>query len=287
MTIRLGVAQITPDKGSVSANLDLIAEVHAQASEENLDLVCLPETSTTGYFLQGGVVDRALTAETLVEELSGRRPSGSSTDLILGFYERTDRAIYNAAAYLEATPQGFNLKGIYRKFFLPTYSLFDESRFVARGHTDPIFHTRFGAIGILICEDSWHGAYRMIPALEGAPLVVVLSASPIRGLDAAKPASLRLQQKVVQTIAEEHSVFVASSMLNGFEGGKGMAGGSVIFSPTGAPLVEAPDNEDAMVVAEIELNDVILARQESSMLADLRESMPALMRRYEQLLSRN
>src|SRR2546422_4126001 len=61
---RLAIAQIRPTKGEYAANLQKIGGVLAQLAklESRVDLVIFPETSTSGYFVEGGVRDVAVTA---------------------------------------------------------------------------------------------------------------------------------------------------------------------------------------------------------------------------------
>src|SRR5439155_811777 len=73
------------------------------------------------------------------------------------------------------------VKHVHRKVFLPTYGVFDEERFVERGHEVRAFDTRFGRAAILICEDAWHSLTATIAALDGAQLLILPSASPARG----------------------------------------------------------------------------------------------------------
>src|SRR2546422_10214973 len=69
---RLAIAQIRPTKGEYAANLEKIGGVLAQLAklEPRVDLVIFPETSTSGYFVEGGVRDVAVTAGTLFRDLT-------------------------------------------------------------------------------------------------------------------------------------------------------------------------------------------------------------------------
>ena len=52
--------------------------------------------------------------------------------------------------------------------FLPTYGVFDEARFVEAGKNVRAFDTRFGRVGLLICEEMWHSLPPTILAVGGA-----------------------------------------------------------------------------------------------------------------------
>ena len=132
MAFKVACAQFAPKKAEVEKNLDRIAEIVGQAHLEGADLVLLPEASTSGYFLEGGVLESSLTSTQLLAALWKRLSPvlQGAVDIVLGFYENSEGTLFNSAAYIEVTPNGPRLVGVYRKFFLPTYGVFDEERFV-------------------------------------------------------------------------------------------------------------------------------------------------------------
>jgi len=271
MSFRIGCAQFAPFKAEVERNLDTIAEIILQAQAEEVDLVLLPEACTSGYFLEGGVLEASLTSTQLMAQL-WQRLQGKLTrlvDVALGFYENFEGTLYNAAIYVEFSPDGPRHVGTYRKFFLPTYGVFDEERFVTRGRDLGVYETRLGKIAILICEDVWHGVLPTLCAVRGAQIILVPAASPARGFSGERIENLDRYRRLFRAVAEEHSVYCASAQLCGFEGGKGFVGGSMIIDPTGRICVEAPVNEEHMVVGEIDPDLVMVTRAQSPLLSDL------------------
>lgn len=272
MGFRLACVQFRPDLGMVESNLDRIADCVRQAvKEEGADLVVFPETAVSGYYVQGGANENALTSDELGAALS-RRLTGVTADVLVGFYERSDSQPYNSAGYFSFGPNGVTTVGVYRKFFLPTYTVFDEDRYVARGTELGLFETRFGRIGVLICEDAWHSVLGTLLALRGAQMVCTLIASPARGFQGGEPSNVDRYDRMLRGMAEEHGVFTASAMLTGFEGGKGLAGGSVVYDPFGERLVKGDLMDEHIVVAEIDFGKIELARSKAPLLADLRGS---------------
>src|SRR2546427_5771958 len=75
---RIAIAQIRPTKGEYAANLQRIGGVLAQLAklEPAVDLVVFPETATSGYFVEGGVRDVAVTAGTPFRRLRGQDRGG-------------------------------------------------------------------------------------------------------------------------------------------------------------------------------------------------------------------
>ncbi len=281
--LRIAISQFRPTKGEYATNVDRIAGVLAEAAalQPRPQLVVFPETATSGYFVEGGVKEVAVTAGTLVNDLS-QRFQGAPLDVAVGFYELFQNHFYNSCLYATLGRQS-QIRHVHRKVFLPTYGVFDEERFVDRGQDGVrAFDTGWGGrAAILICEDAWHSLSATIAALEGAQLIIVPSASPARGtavdeVGAHLPASMVRWERVVQGIAEEHGVYVALANLVGFEGGKGFPGASAVMDPHGSLVVRGPLFEEGLVAADLDLDLITDARADSPLLADLQSALPIL-----------
>ena len=285
--VRLAISQFRPTKGDYAGNVARIGGVIAQAAklDPKPDLLVFPETATSGYFVEGGVKEVAVTAGTLVRDLAGLY-QGPAIDVAVGFYERFQNHIHNSCLYATFGPANPDVRHVHRKVFLPTYGVFDEERFVDRGQEGVrAFSTSWGGGGgraaILICEDAWHSLAATVAALEGAQLLIVPSASPARGSgmdeDGSRlPASVIRWERIVRGIAEEHGVFVALANLVGFEGGKGFPGASAVIDPMGNVVVRGPLFEEALLTADLDLDALTDARADSPLLADLRSALPVL-----------
>ena len=290
--LRIAVSQFRPTKGEYAQNVDRIAGVlgQAMALEVPPALVVFPETATSGYFVEGGVKDVAVTAGTLFRDLQTRyQPLGAPpVDVAVGFYEVFQNHIFNSCLYASlgnassrnASP---GIRHVHRKIFLPTYGVFDEERFVDSGQDGVrAFDTAWGRAAILICEDAWHSLCGTIAALDGAQLILVPSASPARGTavdeDGTRlPASMVRWERVVRGIAEEHGVFVVLANLVGFEGGKGFPGASAVLDPNGCLVVRGPLFEEGLITADIDLEQITHARVDAPLLSDLQKALPGLL----------
>ena len=282
--VRLAISQFRPAKGDYAGNVARIGGVIIQAAklDPKPDLLVFPETATSGYFVEGGVKEVAVTAGTLVRDLAAMY-QGPPIDVAVGFYERFQNHIHNSCLYVTLSNSKPEVRHVHRKVFLPTYGVFDEERFVDRGQEGVrAFDTHWGGrAAILICEDAWHSLAATVAALEGAQLLIVPSASPARGSgmdeDGSRlPASVIRWERIVRGIAEEHGVFVALGNLVGFEGGKGFPGASAVIDPMGQVLVRGPLFEEALLTADLDLESLTDARADSPLLADLRSALPVL-----------
>ena len=284
--LRLAIAQIRPQKGAYQENLcrfgALLREVGSWP--EPPELVVAPETALTGYFLEGGVRDLAITGDQLFEDLSRQHQEAGAPplDVALGFYEVHGNRLYNSAMYATLGGPDAAIRHIHRKIFLPTYGVFDEERFVEAGRSVQAFDTRWGRAALIICEDAWHSFTPMLAALDGAQLIIIPSASPARGVvtsddTAGRPVSLARWARLVQDIAGEHGVYVALSQLVGFEGGKAFPGGSILGGPRGDLLVQGPVFKEAIIPAALDFEEITRARADLPLLADLEMRLPHLL----------
>ena len=278
--LRVALVQFKPTKAEVSANVEAIQRTIASQSSST-DLIVFPETSLSGYFLEGGVAESAVTTEELIGLMGS--PSDRSPDVVIGFYERWRRRLYNSAVYLEAREGRWKARHVHRKMFLPTYGVFDEARFVEPGTDVQAFETRFGRIGMLICEDMWHSLPAAILALGGAELLVVPSASLARDFSPAGGRSRNLErwEQITSGAALEHGIFVIVAQLVGSEGGKLFFGGSIAVGPDGSFLARGPLLEEAVTLASLDAGSINRSRMASPLLADLEQMLPHLQRSLE------
>lgn len=278
--LRVALVQFKPTKAEVSANVEAIQRTIASQSSST-DLIVFPETSLSGYFLEGGVAESAVTTEELIGLMGS--PPDRSPDVVIGFYERWRRRLYNSAVYLEAREGRWKARHVHRKMFLPTYGVFDEARFVEPGTDVQAFETRFGRIGMLICEDMWHSLPAAILALGGAELLVVPSASLARDFSPSGGRSRNLErwEQIASGAALEHGIFVIVAQLVGSEGGKLFFGGSIAVGPDGNFLARGPLLEESVTLASLDAGSINRSRMASPLLADLEQMLPHLQRSLE------
>lgn len=289
--LTIALCQFAPRKGDTAGNLARIGRLCAQAAalEPRPQVVHFPETALSGYFVEGGVREVAVTAGVLAYDLDEAYRTACMTagldtfplDVVIGFYERWRDTLHNSAAYItigldDGPPV---LRHVHRKNFLPTYGLFDEERFVERGTDIRAFETPWGRAALLVCEDAWHSVSGTLAALDGAQLVFVSSAAPARGSwpredGVPGPYSAARWERLIRDIAEEHGVYASFVNLVGSEGGKRFFGTSHLVGPGGDVRGRAPVWEESFVSFTIDLDDIVRARADSPLLSDLRVALP-------------
>ncbi len=283
MVIKVGLGQIKPVLGDVRRNLETHLKVIEQAAAAHVDLLVFPELSLTGYYLQDLVPEVALdpgNSDVLQQliDLSHR----TNVDLVVGFVEvAADYRFFNSAAYLS---QG-RLVHIHRKIYLPTYGMFDESRYLAAGEVLRAFDTRFGRMGILICEDLWHPSTLYLMAHDGAHVLIAVSASPGRGLRRPDQlGSAHAWESINRSAAQSYMLYVVYVNRVGFEDGAMFSGGSELVDPFGRCLVKAKTFDEDLCFGEIDALEVRRARTLYPLLRD--ERLDLTLRELQRIYAR-
>ena len=280
MKLNIALAQINTRLGDVPANLEKHLELTRQAQSSGADLIIFPELSLTGYSLQDLATTIAHHPE--AEDIIFRPllEASQKIDMVVGFVDEDNRhRFFIAAAYLS----GGQVVHVHHKTYLPTYGLFDEGRFFAWGDAIRAFDTRFGRVGILICEDFWHASPPYVLWLDGADLFLFTSASPGRGISEQPTLdSARWVEQINRAYASLFTSFVAHSNRAGYEEGLNFWGGSTIYDPNGDLLVKGPYHEEALLYAEVDLNQLHRTRARLPLLRDERTAL--LMHELQRIL---
>ncbi|GAB4159404.1 MAG: carbon-nitrogen hydrolase [Candidatus Promineifilaceae bacterium] len=271
MNFKVGLAQINPKLGDVPANLALHLKTIEQAADQGVELLIFPELSLTGYRLHDLAFEVALKPDWKNPIFAPLLEASRNIDLVVGFVEADQRQkFFIAAAYLSRG----ELLHIHRKVYLPTYGMFDEGRYFAWGDQVRAFNTRFGRVGILICEDFWHMSPPYILWLDGADILILTSASPGRGLATEqKIGSARWVEHINQAYASIFTNFVLHCNRTGFEDGVTFWGGAAVYDPEGNLVCQGPYYEDSIVTAKLDLNQLRRTRVRLPLLRDERTGL--------------
>ncbi len=274
MRITIGLAQIYPKLGDLRHNLAAHLETISQAREQNVDLLVFPELSLTGYQVQDLVPEVALRSDASESVFAELLAASADIDIVFGFVHEDKRnRFYIANAYLS----GGQTLHVHHKLYLPTYAMFDESRYFARGNSVRAFDTRFGRLGMLICEDFWHVSQPYLLWLDGADILILNSSSPSRGLnESGRLGGTRWVELVNQAYGSMFTAYVLHCNRVGYEDGKNFWGGSSVVDPDGEFMTHGLYFDEALITQEIDLNQLHRTR---ARLPLLRDERPGLVRR--------
>lgn len=257
--VKVAAIQMESIVGSKEANINKAEQLIRKAAQEGAKLICLPELFLTGYTLSTDQFCK------LAEEADG--PMGKyfceltaelGIFLIVPFPELSGNDLYNSALLIS----NGEIKGVHRKVYLWGNS---EKRIFKPGNGFQPVHSKWGNIGILICADAEYPEPSRILATKGTDIIFVPSVW-------SKQAKHRWDV-FLPAIALFNLCYVVG--VNTF--GKGIRGGncgnSKVIDPYGQVICEAPTNEETVLIAAIDIENVRKARKELPYLQDIRTNI--------------
>ena len=187
--MKIALAQINPTVGDIPGNAGRIADCIERAAGEGADLVVFGELAVTGYpprdlLSRPGFVAASVRA---VEDLARRcRQAAALVGFVRPAADTPGRPLENAAALLT----GGRVAAVHVKSLLPTYDVFDETRYFRPGGAPAPLEVAGRRVGVSICEDLWDRPALGRPLCEadpidalkraGAEIIVNISASPFQ-----------------------------------------------------------------------------------------------------------
>jgi predicted amidohydrolase len=252
----VALAQIYPRLADLEHNISLHIKHAEEALKLGADLVVFPELSLTGYTLKDLTADFAINI-THKERFGRLFEISKQIDIAFGFVEESNYIFYNSAAYLS----GGEAQHVHRKVYLPTYGMFDEDRYFSPGNTFRAFNTKFGRFAILVCEDYWHPSSVYIAAQDNALYHLYMANAPIRGLTLPDEiTSVSIAENVARVSSQLYGVYSIYANRVGFEDGVAFGGNSRVVSPTGSTVAQANSQDEELVLAEVEPEQIRRAR---------------------------
>ncbi len=233
-----------PRLGDVDANL---ATVQAALGA---DLVVFPELFLTGYNIGDDVQRLALRDDDPRIGALADACKAAGSHLIVGApWSPRDGVTYNAALCIDDQGQVTWVP----KRALPTFTTFREGLFFAHGDEQPVWKTRHGAIGVHICYDLYFPEFQKKQVLDGADILVNISASP--------SMSRRFFEALLAARAIENACFTLYSNNVGSQDGLVFWGGARAYGPRGEALGETEAYENGKVTVDIDLDALAPARE--------------------------
>lgn len=245
--LRVTIAQLNPTLGDFEENLKKAKEALEVAEKDKSDVVVFPELFLSGYPPEDLVMRLSFlkeNRESLEEFASLTR--GKDTVCVVGFVD-SDEDVYNAAAVVKDG----EILGVYRKMFLPNYSVFDEKRYFKPG--DKLMVLKMGdvRVGITICEDIWNPVEPLASLSLGNNVHVVLnlSASPYY---IGKPS---LREKYLSVKSYDHHVALVYCNMVGAQDELVFDGGSLVVDAKGNLVARAKFFEEDVLTVDLDLEE--------------------------------
>jgi N-carbamoylputrescine amidase len=266
MRIALVQQQATLDRDD---NLERGLRALENAAAGGADLVCYAELAFEPFYpqrpVEGDPSDLAQEVPGPVTEAFSRRAAALGVVVVLNLYERDGDDCFDSSPVIDADG---SLLGRARMVHITDYSCFHERGYYAPGDTGaPVFDTTVGKVGVAICYDRHYPEYMRALALAGAELVVVPQAGAVgEWPDGLYEAELRVA-------AFQNGYFTALCNRVGTEDSLDFAGGSFVCGPDGRVLARAPQGEDHILYADIDLAEVAESHARKLFMRDRRPEL--------------
>lgn len=254
--MKIAIAQINTVIGDFPRHFRKIVDFAGQAKDRSCDLIVFPEMVVSGYPPQD-LLENDQFIQANLDGLNHLVKTIQGIGVVCGFVDRNPtpegKALFNGAALFE---DGKILIKTYKKL-LPTYDVFDETRYFEPGTDSSTVSFRGKTIGITICEDVWNDkdifkrrVYRVDPVADiirsGADMIVNISASPF------SLGKREFRWEMLSSIARKYRVpMVYANQVGGNDSvlfdGIGMA-----FDSQGKICARASDFVEDMVVFDMD-----------------------------------
>lgn len=254
--LRIAMVQTDPVAGDLDKNSELIRDGIQRARELNCRLVLFPELSLVGYPLRD-LLERSAFVEANLQALDVLIPETRGIAALIGYVARNTESSgkpnVNALALLDDGK--FVAQG--GKNLLPTYDVFDETRYF-EPFGSPLMYMLDGLrIGFTVCEDVWNDkdfwnrpVYREDPVQDlcrrGIDLLVNVSASPYH------KGKIAFRERMLSALARKYGVpFLYLNQVGGMDELL-FDGCSMAFDKEGALTARACEFESDLIVWDSE-----------------------------------
>jgi predicted amidohydrolase len=227
--VRLAAVHYIPLGKTPAENREQFAPLIAEAADKKADLVVLPETLTQAN-TNKSYADCAEPVPGPSTDYFGKLAKQYDMYVVAGLIERDAHLIYNVAVLLG--PDG-KIAGKYRKVCLPRGEVTEG---VAPGHEYPVFETRFGKVGMMVCYDGFFPEVARNLSANGAEVI----AFPVAGCNPAL-ASARACENHVYVVSSTYCDTSLNWML------------TAVYDQEGTPIAKA-EKWGTVIVTEVDLD---------------------------------
>ena len=255
---KIALIQSSWELGQVEANVRKAEEKIREARREGADFICLPEGFNTGYYC----FDYE-TMKLAAEPIDGWTISEMKRlAKELGVYLLAPIMMTAGTGIVENTAVLIDDEGEVLGHYSKTHLVGNEQMHLRRGRQFPVFKTKFGTVGIVICYDICFPETTRVLALKGADLILCPSAW--------RDGSYFKDwlNKAAEARALDNTVFVALVNFTGELPDSPFCGSSQVISPIGEVLGRCSADREEILYQDIDMDRVRRERMGNTVLID-------------------
>lgn len=254
--MKLAMAQINPTIGDFDGNMAKMREAIQKATAFDADLIVFPEMTTTGYPPKDFLEHQDFIKKNL-DLLSILIKTTKGIAVLCGHIDfsnkETGKPLVNAGILFVDG----RVLARFSKRLLPTYDVFDETRYFEPAEDSTLIEFKGKRIGLTICEDIWNDRdffprriYHCDPIVElvnkGANLIINISASPYYH------GKRELKVEMLRNVARKYGVPVVYVNQVGGNDDLLFDGCSLALGPDGKVCTQAAEFEADLVIFDTE-----------------------------------
>lgn len=271
--IRVAVLQLSFSDDE-AADIGKVAEMTAQAASDGAQVILPPELFQGHYFCKTEKDELFARAHPLSVHpaLEAMVRVAKERDVVIpvSLFERDGPHYYNTLVMVDA---GGQIMGHYRKSHIPDGPGYEEKYYFRPGNTGfKVWKTAFGTIGVGICWDQWFPECARIMMLEGAEVLLYPTAIGSEpqddSLDTKDP-----WQRAMTGHAASNVVPVVAANRTGTEDGQKFYGSSFIVNHRGDKVAEMGRDDEGILHAEFDLDDIARDRASFGFFRDRRPDL--------------
>jgi len=261
-----------------AANIDKAEALVRRARRAGAEIVLLQELFATPYFCK----DQKASLFALAQPAEGhpllarmgRLAAELEVVLPVSFFERANNAHFNSVMVFDADGEAL---GLYRKSHIPDGPGYQEKFYFNPGDLGfKVFRTRYAPIGVGICWDQWFPECARALALQGAEILFYPTAIGSEPQDAGIDSKDHWQRVMQGHAGANLTPLVASNRI-GTEVGESCSltfyGSSFIAGPQGEKRSEAGRDEETVLTASFDLEEIRAMRAAWGLFRDRRPEL--------------
>lgn len=271
---------------NIEENIAKADRLVREAAAQGAQIILLQELFETPYFCQKEKSDYYVYATEMEQNKAVNHFKEVAKELKvvlpISFYEKKNYARYNSLAVIDADG---TVLGKYRKSHIPDGPGYEEKFYFNPGDTGfKVWNTRYAKIGVGVCWDQWYPEAARVMALMGAELLFYPTAIGSEPQDSAIDSKDHWQMCMLGHAASNLIPVVASNRIGREEdedSSINFYGSSFIAGPQGNKVAEAGRDEEAVLVADFDLDALETGRIEWGIFRDRRPELYRLIASYD------